>query len=122
MRIANVPRERRTIFKHNDTEGLRRALDQVPQEMERVIVIFDGIFSMRGDHAALAEIAELVAGHYDRFRDGAITVMDDSHGIGAYGKSGRGTEEHCDARADVIVGTFGKSFGVNGGFVGRSNS
>jgi glycine C-acetyltransferase len=120
MRIANVPRERRSIFKHNDVEGLRRNLEQVPDEVERVIVIFDGIFSMRGDHAPLDEISSLVAGHYDRFKDGVITVMDDSHGIAAYGKSGRGTEEHCEARADVIIGTFGKAFGVNGGFVAGS--
>jgi len=49
------------------------------------------------------------------------TIMDDSHGIGAYGASGRGTEEHCGARADIIVGTFGKAFGVNGGFVAGSS-
>jgi glycine C-acetyltransferase len=46
--------------------------------------------------------------------------MDDSHGIGAYGSSGRGTEEHCGARADILVGTLGKAFGVNGGFVASS--
>jgi glycine C-acetyltransferase len=46
--------------------------------------------------------------------------MDDSHGIGAYGATGRGTEEHCGARVDVLVGTFGKAFGVNGGFVAGS--
>jgi len=120
MRIAGVPRERRSIFKHNDVDGLRHNLEQVPDEVERVVVIFDGIFSMRGDHAPLEEIAGLVAGHHDRFKDGVITVMDDSHGIGAYGKSGRGTEEHCGAKADVIVGTFGKAFGVNGGFVAGS--
>jgi glycine C-acetyltransferase len=49
-----------------------------------------------------------------------VTVMDDSHGIGAYGATGRGTEDHCAARADVLIGTFGKAFGVNGGFVAAS--
>jgi glycine C-acetyltransferase len=120
MRIANVPRERRAIFKHNDVEELRERLESVPEGVDRVIVIFDGIFSMRGDNAPLDEIATLVGRHQDRFRDGAITVMDDSHGIGAYGKRGRGTEEHCGARADILVGTFGKAFGVNGGFVAGS--
>ena len=46
--------------------------------------------------------------------------MDDSHGIAAYGSTGRGTEEHCGARVDIFVGTFGKAFGVNGGFIAGS--
>jgi glycine C-acetyltransferase len=83
-------------------------------------VIFDGIFSMRGDHAPLDRIERLVAAHQGRFRDGVVTVMDDSHGIAAYGATGRGTEEHCGARADVFIGTLGKAFGVNGGFVAGS--
>jgi glycine C-acetyltransferase len=120
MRISNVPRERRSIFKHNDVADLERRLEEVPEGVDRVIVIFDGIFSMRGDCAPLAEIVAVVAKHDDRFRDGVTTVMDDSHGIGAYGATGRGTEEHCGARADILVGTFGKAFGVNGGFVAGS--
>jgi glycine C-acetyltransferase len=120
MRIANVPRERRAIFRHNDVEDLERRLREVPEGVERVIVIFDGIFSMRGDHAPLDEIAAVARRHDERFRDGVVTVMDDSHGVGAYGTTGRGTEEHCGSRADVLVGTFGKAFGVNGGFVAGS--
>ena len=46
--------------------------------------------------------------------------MDDSHGIAAYGETGRGTEEYCGAKVDIFVGTFGKAFGVNGGFVAGS--
>ena len=120
MRIASVPRERRAIFKHNDVADLERCLEAVPEGVERVIVIFDGIFSMRGDYAPLDRIAELVAGYDDRFRDGVTLAMDDSHGIAAYGDTGRGTEEHCGARADIMVGTFGKAFGVNGGFIAGS--
>jgi glycine C-acetyltransferase len=120
MRIANVPSAERAIFKHNDIADLAAHLDRVPDGVGRVIVIFDGIFSMRGDHAPVAEIAALAATHEHRFRDGVITVMDDSHGIGAYGATGRGTEEHCGAPVDVFVGTFGKAFGVNGGFVASS--
>jgi glycine C-acetyltransferase len=120
MRIANVPREQRAIYKHNDVEDLRRQLDAVPSSIGRVIVIFDGIFSMRGDNAPLAEIQQVCAGAHPRIRDGVITVMDDSHGIGAYGASGRGTEEYCNARVDILIGTFGKAFGVNGGFVAGS--
>ena len=117
MRIANVPRERRTIFQHNDVADLAKHLAAVPEGIDRVVVIFDGIFSMRGDNAPLGEFEALVREHHPRFPQGVISVMDDSHGIGAYGATGRGTEEHCKARADVMVGTFGKAFGVNGGFI-----
>jgi len=120
MRIANVPKEQREIFQHNDVDDLARKLDAVPGGIGRVVVIFDGIFSMRGDHAPLDRIAALVARHDGRFRDGVVMVMDDSHGVGAYGKTGRGTEEHTGARTDILVGTFGKAFGVNGGFVAGS--
>jgi glycine C-acetyltransferase len=120
MRISNVPKEQRAIYRHNDLADLKRQLDAVPPSIGRVIVIFDGIFSMRGDNAPAAEIQQMCAEAHPRFRDGVITVMDDSHGIGAYGATGRGTEEHCHARVDVLVGTFGKAFGVNGGFVAGS--
>ncbi len=120
MRIANVPSGQRAIFKHNDVADLERHLQAVPAGTGRVIVIFDGIFSMRGDNAPLDEIVRVAQQHEDRFRDGVITVMDDSHGIAAYGATGRGTEEHCGARVDIFVGTFGKAFGVNGGFVAGS--
>ncbi|HEY7497652.1 MAG TPA: aminotransferase class I/II-fold pyridoxal phosphate-dependent enzyme [Vicinamibacterales bacterium] len=120
MRIANVPSVQRAIFKHNDLADLAAKLEQVPAATGRVVVIFDGIFSMRGDNAPVDAIASLVARHERRFRDGVVTVMDDSHGIGAYGPTGRGTEEHCGAKVDIFVGTFGKAFGVNGGFVAGS--
>jgi glycine C-acetyltransferase len=120
MRIANVPSAQRAIFKHNDLADLEQHLDRVPAGTERVMVIFDGIFSMRGDNAPVDGIQTLVRRYEDRFRDGVITVMDDSHGIAAYGPTGRGTEEHCHTRVDIFVGTFGKAFGVNGGFVAGS--
>jgi glycine C-acetyltransferase len=120
MRIANVPSAQRAIFKHNDVADLEQHLARVPDGITRVAVIFDGIFSMRGDHAPVDAIAAAVRGHESRFRDGVITVMDDSHGIAAYGATGRGTEEHCNTRVDIFVGTFGKAFGVNGGFVAGS--
>jgi glycine C-acetyltransferase len=122
MRIANVPSAQRAIFRHNDAADLEHHLTQVPDGIGRVLVIFDGIFSMRGDHAPLTEIAAVVARHEARFRDGVITIMDDSHGIAAYGSTGRGTEEHCGAKVDIFIGTFGKAFGVNGGFVAGSET
>ena len=121
MRISNVPSENKGIYRHNDMADLTRCLDAVSPDMDRVVVIFDGIFSMRGDFAPISEIVEICRGYEDRFRDGVITVVDDSHGIGAFGRSGRGTPEHAGAWPDVVVGTFGKAFGVNGGFIAGSS-
>lgn len=120
MRIANVPGDRRSIFRHNSADDLARRLEAVPDGIGRVVVIFDGIFSMRGDAAPLQDLLRVTAAHEHRFRDGVVTMMDDSHGIGAYGATGRGTEEHAGAHVDILVGTFGKAFGVNGGFVAGS--
>ena len=122
MRISNVPSENKGIYRHNDMADLKRCLDAVNPDMTRVVVIFDGIFSMRGDFAPINDIVEICRAYEDRFRDGVITVVDDSHGIGAFGKTGRGTPEHAGAWPDVVVGTFGKAFGVNGGFVAGSRT
>jgi glycine C-acetyltransferase len=122
MRMANVPGERKGIYGHNNMEALRKCLEEVPRDVERVMIIFDGVFSMRGDYAPVERIKEIAEAYDRRFKDGVITVMDDSHGIGAYGQTGRGTAEFTGAQPDVIVGTFGKAFGVNGGFVGASES
>jgi len=73
---------------------------------------------MRGDHAPLREISDIVAEHDPYFPENVVLVVDDSHGVGAFGPSGRGTEEHTGAPpSDVLVGTLGKAFGVNGGYV-----
>jgi glycine C-acetyltransferase len=90
--------------------------------MDRVVIIFDGVFSMRGDCAPIDWILKTAEPHQTRFKDGVITVVDDSHGIGAFGKTGRGTAEFSGAQPDVIIGTFGKAFGVNGGFVAASET
>lgn len=122
MRIANVPRSHKSIFKHNDMSQLKKSIENVPEGIERVVVIFDGVFSMRGDHAPIKAINEILAPHRERFSQGLITIVDDSHGIGAYGLTGRGTEEICNSNVDVVVGTFGKAFGVNGGFLAASEA
>jgi glycine C-acetyltransferase len=96
--------------------------NDIPEGIERVIVIFDGVFSMRGDHAPIGEINAALEPHRHRFKEGLVTVVDDSHGIGAYGATGRGTEEICGHQVDISVGTFGKAFGVNGGFVAASEA
>lgn len=122
MRICSIPKENRAIFKHNDMTDLKRCLSEVPAGIKRVCVIFDGIFSMRGDCCPLAEIQALAQEFDSKFEEGVITLMDDSHGIGAFGKTGRGTAEHNNSAADIIIGTFGKAFGVNGGFVAGSEN
>lgn len=122
MRIANVPRDRKGIYAHNDMDDLKKCLEEVPSDVERVVIIFDGIFSMRGDYAPIDRIREISESYHQRFKDGVITVVDDSHGIGAFGDTGRGTAEYSGTQPDVIVGTFGKAFGVNGGFVAGSEA
>ena len=122
MRIAGVASANKSIYKHNDMDDLRRCLDKVSQEIERVVVIFDGVYSMRGDTAPIDNIVEITKSYSPRFKDGVITVVDDSHGIGAFGATGRGTPEYCSALPDIIVGTFGKAFGVNGGFIAASST
>lgn len=122
MRIAGVVRSNKGIFNHNDMEDLKRCLDAVDPSVERVVIIFDGVYSMRGDTAPVAEIQALANQYHDRFKEGVITVVDDSHGIGAYGKTGRGTPEYHGCQPDIIIGTFGKAFGVNGGFIAASET
>jgi glycine C-acetyltransferase len=120
MRIANVPSANKAIYNHNDMDRLRKCLEEVPAVMERVVVIFDGIFSMRGDCAPIDRIVALADAFRTKFKDGVITAVDDSHGIGAFGPSGRGTADFTGAQPDIIIGTFGKAFGANGGFIAAS--
>jgi glycine C-acetyltransferase len=106
------------IYKHLDLDNLEQALQKAAAlGARRVLVITDGVFSMRGSHAPLAEIARLVEQYDERFAENIILIVDDSHGVGAFGATGRGTEEHTAAQADVLIGTLGKAFGVNGGYV-----
>ena len=122
MRIVGVRRENKAIFPHNDMAGLKRCLENVPDSVDRVVVVFDGIFSMRGDYAYIDRIIETIRPFEGRFNDGVITMVDDSHGIGAFGKTGRGTAEYTGVQPDLLVGTFGKAFGVNGGFIASSET
>jgi len=122
MRIAGVPSGNKAIYLHNDMEDLEKCLDGVGAGIDRVVVIFDGIFSMRGDYAPIDKIVAITDGYRDKFTGGLVTVVDDSHGIGAYGATGRGTPEFCGSSPDIIVGTFGKAFGVNGGFIAGSHT
>ncbi|MBT8405564.1 MAG: aminotransferase class I/II-fold pyridoxal phosphate-dependent enzyme [Gemmatimonadetes bacterium] len=108
----------KAIYAHNDVAALEKALEEQVGKVRRALVLTDGIFSMRGDHAPLAEIMEVARRFDDRFPENVVVVVDDSHGVGAFGETGRGVEEYTDSGpADVLVGTLGKAFGVNGGYV-----
>jgi glycine C-acetyltransferase len=98
-------------------DELDRILESSKGRAARVCVVTDGVFSMRGDHAPLDEITAICRRHEQGYEEGIITVVDDSHGVGAFGKGGRGTEAVTGARADVLIATLGKAFGVNGGYV-----
>ncbi len=107
------------IYRHLDLDHLREQLDAAAESgAERCLVVTDGIFSMRGVHAPLAEIRSMVADYSARFKEGAILIVDDSHGVAAVGERGRGTEELTGSGpSDILIGTLGKGFGVNGGYV-----
>ncbi|HFD04815.1 MAG TPA: aminotransferase class I/II-fold pyridoxal phosphate-dependent enzyme [Firmicutes bacterium] len=107
----------KAIYKHNDMEDLEKQIKENIGNGKRAIVVTDGIFSMRGDNAPLDKIVAICDRYNNDFEEGIITVVDDSHGVGAFGKTGRGTEEYTGAKVDVLIGTLGKAFGINGGYV-----
>jgi glycine C-acetyltransferase len=115
MRLAR-PADK-AVYRHLDLEDLERRLAAPPAGCERAVVVTDGVFSMRGDHAPLDRVAEVVRAHDARFPQNALLVVDDSHGVGAFGATGRGTEEVSGGRADLLIATLGKALGVNGGYV-----
>ena len=106
------------IYKHLDIKELEKRILESIHNADRLIIITDGIFSMRGDYAPLDIISKLSEKYDKDFTENIILIVDDSHGIGAYGKTGRGTEEITrTAGVDILIGTLGKAFGVNGGYV-----
>jgi len=105
------------IYKHNNMEDLRAKLTAATGKGKRCLVITDGIFSMRGDHCPLDQLVPICEEFDDKFPEGVIIIADDSHGVGAFGATGRGTEEYTGAKVDILIGTMGKAFGVNGGYV-----
>jgi glycine C-acetyltransferase len=122
MRLAR-PKDK-LIYRHNDMDDLEGKLARAAASgARRAVVVTDGIFSMRGDHAPLPEIARLARRFDDRFPENVVVVMDDSHGVGAFGETGRGTEEYTSTPggADLLIGTLGKALGVNGGYVVASD-
>ncbi len=99
-------------YPHSDMQALERLL--IKHNEKKRVVMTDGVFSMDGDCARLQEIAELCAMH------NALLVVDDAHGIGALGQQGAGLVESLaltQQQVPLLVGTFGKAFGISGAFV-----
>jgi glycine C-acetyltransferase len=116
MRLAR-PQEK-YIYRHLDLADLEAKLEAAAGSCRRAVIVTDGIFSMRGDWAPLPEITELARRYDQEFPENALLVVDDSHGVGAFGATGRGTEEFTGCEGvDVLVATLGKALGVNGGYV-----
>ena len=101
IRLSKAARFR---YRNGDMQDLEEKLREAQSARCRMIAT-DGVFSMDGTIAPLAEICDL-AEQYD-----ALVMVDDSHAVGFMGRHGRGTPEHCDVmeRVDVITGTLGKA-------------
>lgn len=99
-------------YKHNDMQDLERVLQKLPKEAIKLIVV-DGVFSMEGDLAKLPEIIEL------KHKYNCSVMVDEAHGLGVFGKQGRGVCDHFGVTDDVdlIMGTFSKSLASIGGFI-----
>ncbi|HEX5080280.1 MAG TPA: aminotransferase class I/II-fold pyridoxal phosphate-dependent enzyme [Geminicoccaceae bacterium] len=98
--------------RHNDPADLDRRLQRLAGEPGNKVIVTEGIYSMLGDQAPLAEIVEV------KRRHGAYLVIDEAHSLGVLGETGRGLAQAAGVEADVdfIVGTFSKSLGAVGGF------
>lgn len=99
-------------YKHNDMEDLERVLQKLPKEAVKLIIV-DGVFSMEGDLAKLPEIVEL------KHKYNCSLMVDEAHGLGVFGKQGRGVCDHFGLtdEVDLIMGTFSKSLASIGGFI-----
>jgi 8-amino-7-oxononanoate synthase len=102
-------------YTHGDAGAAERLIDESPEEV--TVVATDGVFSMDGDNAPLRQLAKAAEARK------AWLVVDEAHGIGVLGDTGRGSLEHCGVSGDdvpVLVGTLGKAFGSFGAFVAGS--
>jgi 8-amino-7-oxononanoate synthase len=101
-------------FKHNDMADLERIVNE--NNGRGKLVVVDGVFSMEGDIIHLPEVVNITKKY------GARLLVDDAHGIGVLGKTGRGTAEHfgLEKEVDLIMGTYSKSLASIGGFIAGS--
>ena len=105
----------RRVFKHNDPEDLARKLADLDPDLPK-LVAFESVYSMDGDIAPIAELCDVADAH------GAMTYLDEVHGVGLYGPRGGGIAERegLSHRLTVIEGTLAKAFGVVGGYIAAS--
>jgi 8-amino-7-oxononanoate synthase len=113
---CRLSRARIRVFPHADIEGLDRMLTDDAGRYRRRLIVSDTVFSMDGDLQPLDRLVEVVRRH------GAWSWLDDAHGTGVLGASGRGAVEHwgVEGRVDAVMGTLGKALGVSGAFVAGS--
>lgn len=115
---SRLSKATKTIYQHNNMENLEKVLKENRDKYRNILIITDGVFSMDGDIADLPSIASL-AEKYE-----AMTYVDDAHGSGVLGESGRGTVDHfhLHGRIDFSIGTLSKAIGVIGGYVAGSRT
>jgi len=113
---VRLTKAQRYIYRHNDVGDLERCLREADGHARRILVISDGVFSMDGDIAPVAEIAKVSEAY------GAMVYIDDSHGEGVLGEGGRGVANHfhVEDKIHVEMGTFSKALGVVGGYAAGS--
>lgn len=111
------------VYRHLDMSDLEKGVKGAINRCQHLLIVTDGIFSMRGGHAPLNLISDIAAEYDHAFERGINVLVDDSHGVGAFGATGRGTEEVTQAeRIDMLIATLGKSLGVNGGYIAAGAS
>ncbi|MFK5914186.1 MAG: 8-amino-7-oxononanoate synthase [Woeseiaceae bacterium] len=114
---ALVSRAKRQRYAHTDMQALKQRLDK--SENKNKLIMSDGVFSMDGDLAPVPEMLS-IAEQYN-----ANLLIDDAHGIGVLGKTGRGIVEHFEVEQKhlpIIMGTLGKAFGTAGAFIAGSEA
>lgn len=103
---------KKMVFRHNDVAHLEEILSSLPSEIPK-IVVFESVYSMEGTFGKIEEICDVA----DKY--GAITFLDETHGVGLYGREGGGVAQALglSERVTIIQGGLGKGFGVVGGFI-----
>jgi glycine C-acetyltransferase len=110
IRLCNLDGEDKKIYKHLDFEDLKNILKENAGKYDRVLVVTDGVFSMLGEICDVEKLIQ-VTDQFQSFYDmGVLVLVDDCHGIGVIDQTDR-------KKADLLVGTLGKTFGADGGYV-----
>ena len=108
---------RKVKFRHNDLAHLRKQLGEIKEDMARVLIIVESVYSAAGDTAPLVEIARI------KSEFGCNLLVDEAHSLGMFGAGGSGLVQELGiaGQVDVLTGTFSKSFGLMGGFAASNH-